>query len=58
MLPGVVDGAVDLVLRLQGPERSDISAGAIDQAADEEVLSSTPGRFQLIFNEKMKYKYS
>ena len=62
MLPGVVDSTVDLVLRLQGPERSDIAAATssagVDQSLDDQVLASLPGRFQLIFNEKTKYKYS
>ena len=58
MLPGVVDGTVDLILRLQGPDRLDIAGGSVDQALDDSVLSSLPGRFQTIFNEKTKYRYA
>ena len=57
MLPSVVDGTVDLVLRAQGPDRVDITAGSHDQALDDEVLSSLPGRFEQIYNEKTKYRY-
>ena len=58
MLPGIVDGSVEMILRLQGPERCDVTAGAIDPVTDEAALGSLPGRFQLIFNERTKYRYS
>ena len=58
MLPNVVDNTVDLVLRLQGPERLDIASGIVDQSLDDGVLSTIPGKFEMIFNEKTKFKYS
>jgi hypothetical protein len=58
MLPGVVDGTVDLILRLQGPERPDVGAGVIDGSIDQAVFDKLPGRFQLIYDEKTKYKYT
>jgi hypothetical protein len=58
MLPAVVENTVDLVLRLQGPERLDVASVLIDQSIDDQVLSSIPGNFQLIFNEKSKFRYS
>jgi len=58
MLPGVIDGTVEMIMRLQGPERQDVSAGVVDPAFDEAALTSLPGRFEVIYNEKSKYKYS
>ena len=58
MLPAVVENTVDLVLRLQGPERLDVASALIDQSIDDQVLSSIPGIFQLIFNEKSIFRYS
>ena len=58
MLPPLIDGTVDLVLRAQGPERVDVANGAIDQTLDDEILNSLPGGFCQIYNEKTKYKYA
>ena len=45
MLPGVVDGALELVLGAQGPDRP-------PHASDEALLTSLPGRWRLLLEEK------
>lgn len=58
LLPPIIDGTVDLVLRTQGPERNDVANGSIEQALDDAILSSLPNGFCPIYNEKTKFKYS
>jgi hypothetical protein len=58
LLPPIVDGTVDMVLRAQGPQRTDIARGNIDQALDDQLLNNLPGGFVQIYNEKTKFKYS
>jgi|LauGreSBDMM110SN_4_FD.fasta_scaffold105315_2 hypothetical protein len=51
LLPVVVDGALDLVLRAQGPDRQ-------PEHTDEALLSSIPGQWQLLLDEGGKYEFS
>ncbi len=50
LLPGVVDGALGIILGLQGPDR---------QASDTDaaVLSDLPGQFTLIYDEGTGFEY-
>ena len=57
MLPPLIDGTVDLVLRTQGPERIDVANGSIDQTLDDEILNSLPDGFCQIYNERTKFRY-
>jgi len=58
LLPPIIDGTVDLVLRTQGPDRLDVANGTIDQTQDDEILSSLPDGFSQIYNEKTKFRYT
>ncbi|RYH20005.1 hypothetical protein EON65_24950 [archaeon] len=49
LLPGVVDGALELVLATQGPDVQDLSS-----PGPPETL---PGQFQLVFDEAKKFVY-
>ena len=51
LLPVVVDGALDLVLSCQGPDRE-------PSASDAAVLASLPGRWQLLLDESGKFEFS
>lgn len=51
LLPGVVDGAVQLVLDTQGPD-VDINASTADFSTKE-----LPGQFQLLFDEATQWMY-
>ena len=51
LLPVVVDGALELVLNSQGPDRV---AGTTDAA----LLGQLPGSWQLLFDEAEKYEFS
>lgn len=48
LLPGVVDGALELVLQTQGPE-VDLESAA--------VPAELPGQYRLIFDESKKFVY-
>lgn len=50
LLPRVVDGALDLVLQAQGPDR-----GTAD--TDEAMLASLPGQWQLLLDEAGKFEF-
>lgn len=52
MLPGVVDGAIELVLGSQGP---DIAPGAME--GDKELLANLPPGFELIYDESNGFEY-
>ena len=53
LLPGVVDGAIDLVLKVQGPTaRSGATDGTVDP--DSDIL---PGAYKLIFDEKAGFEF-
>lgn len=49
LLPNVVDGAIELVLESQGPDK--------DLESDDTFLTNLPGNFQLIWDEKTGYEY-
>jgi hypothetical protein len=49
LLPNVVDGAIELVLESQGPDKV--------LESDDNFLNTLPGNFQLIWNEKTGYEY-
>jgi hypothetical protein len=51
LLPGVVDGAIELVLGAQGPDSKECTN-------DAEILSNLPQSYQLIFNEQSGYAFS
>lgn len=44
LLPGVIDGTIDLVLSTQGPDRP-------PNASDDAILANLPFKFELIHNE-------
>lgn len=50
MLPDIVDGAIELVLLSQGPDRRITDP-------DDFLKSDLPGSFQLIFDEGTGYTY-
>lgn len=47
LLPGIVDGTIDLVLRNQGPRSSD----------EEKDSSLLPGAFKLLFDESQEFEF-
>ena len=51
LLPVVVDGALDLVLSSQGPDRP-------STATDDALLANLPGRWELLYDEAGKYEFS
>lgn len=55
LLPGVIDGTLDIVLRAQGPERDEMEG--TDEEKDAAILASLPGRFQLLHEESSGYMY-
>jgi hypothetical protein len=52
LLPGVVDATIEIVLQSQGPDRPS------RRKDDKEMLSSLPGKFELIYDEAAGFKYS
>jgi hypothetical protein len=51
LLPVVVDGALELVLNSQGPDR-------VAGTSDATYLGQLPGSWQLLFDEAEKYEFS
>lgn len=51
LLPVVVDGALELVLGSQGPDRT-------PTATDETMLANLPGQWQLLLDEAGKFEFS
>ena len=47
----MVDGALDLVLSSQGPDRP-------NTATDDAFLANLPGRWELLFDEGGKFEFS
>ena len=58
LLPDVIEHTISLVLASQGP---DLPASSLTNPtacdANNPVLTSLPGRFQLIYNEDTEYEY-
>lgn len=54
-LPEMVEGCLSLVVGLQGPDRP--RKEDRQNAADEEVLKSIPGNWELLHDEKRKFWY-
>jgi hypothetical protein len=50
LLPGVIDGTIDLVLSTQGPDRP-------ANATDDSILANLPFKFELIHNEVTGFFY-
>lgn len=50
MLPDIVDGAIELVMQSQGPDRRPTDN-------DDFLKSTLPGKFSLIFDEATGYQY-
>lgn len=50
MLPDIVDGAIELVMQSQGPDRRSSSD-------DDFLKGDLPGKFSLIFDEAAGYTY-
>jgi hypothetical protein len=48
LLPGVVDGAIDIVLKSQGPEK----------ISNDEILADVPEGYDLIFDEESGFEYT
>lgn len=58
LLPGIIDGTIELVLGLQGPGRPAPSAdNTHSKERDRDVLKSLPGQFQLLYDEGNNYMY-
>jgi hypothetical protein len=51
LLPGIVDGALDLVLTTQGPDRPS------RRKDDKAILENLPGQFELLYDENTKFEY-
>jgi hypothetical protein len=51
LLPGVIDGAIDIVLRAQGP-------GMEVGSNDEELLANPPPGYELLYDERSGYEFS
>ena len=49
LLPGIVDGTIELVLRNQGPESSKDCSNIIEES------SLLPGAFKLLFDERKEF---
>lgn len=69
LLPGVVDGALGIVLAAQGPDTSVTSSNANSSQAETQSsnipdctpvdsLVNLPGQYRLIFDEATGYCYS
>jgi hypothetical protein len=51
LLPGVVDGALDLVLKVQGPDLD------LSQCADSSSAESLPGAYSLLYDESLGFEF-
>jgi hypothetical protein len=51
LLPGVVDGALDLVLKIQGPEVD------LNRSADSSSAESLPGAYSLLYDESLGFEF-
>jgi hypothetical protein len=51
LLPGVVDGALDLVLKVQGPEVD------LNRSADSSSAESLPGAYSLLYDESLGFEF-
>jgi hypothetical protein len=60
LLPGVIDGTIDLVLRSQGPDRpADATDESLSQAGiGKESQSQPPNDFRLIYDESLGFEYT
>ena len=58
LLPGIIDGTIELVLGLQGPGRPCPTENQHSKERDREVLKSLPGQFQLLYDEANNTMYN
>ena len=49
LLPGVVDGALDLVLKVQGPD--------LTRCAESSSADSLPGGYALLYDESLGFEF-